>query len=31
VARFLDRERAHAAAVIEQLGAASPLKNGVTA
>ncbi len=31
VARFLDRERAHAASVIEQLGASSPLKNGVTA
>ena len=31
VAGFLDRERAHAASVIEQLGASSPLKNGVTA
>jgi predicted N-acyltransferase len=31
VARSLERERAHAASVIEQLGASSPLKNGVTA
>jgi predicted N-acyltransferase len=31
VARFLDRERAHAASVLEQLGTSSPLKNGVTA
>ena len=30
VARFLEQERAHAASVIEQLGASSPLKHGVT-